>query len=72
MQRVKLTATFPEERYKGLTVRVSGEGSTLAIATTRAVRALFKHPDFRRKTPNWIFMQVSAFGMWEFPTPRWD
>ena len=66
--KVALEMTFPEERYisKGvpLEVRAKGNGSSVPIAISRAVRLAFKHPSVKRKSPAYIKMSVTVLSRW--------
>jgi hypothetical protein len=75
--KVALDMSFPEERYvtngARLEVRTKGNGSSVPIAISRAVRLAFKHPSVKRKSPTYINMSVTVLSRWvlddvEIPT----
>lgn len=66
--KVALEMSFPEEKYiiEGvpLEVRTKGNGSSVPIAISRAVRLAFKHPSVKRKSPTYIKMSVTVLSRW--------
>lgn len=73
MMDVSLIASFPEDVYakKGYgPIRTKGEGTSTAIATVRAIRALFAHPQMRHMRPNWINIEVAVGGMYHLSDVR--
>jgi hypothetical protein len=67
---VSIMARFPEEVYakKGFgPIQVIGRGSTTQIATVRAIREMFKHPQMRHMRPNWIEIEIAVGGMAHTP-----
>ena len=42
-----------------LSVRTKGNGSSVPIAISRAIRLAFKHPSVKRKSPTYIEMSVT-------------
>lgn len=66
--KVALTMSFPEVRYdrNGVTLEIhtKGNGSSVPIAISRAVRLGFKHPNIKRKSPTYINMSVTVLSRW--------
>ncbi len=66
--KVALKMSFPEERYSKngeiLEIHTKGNGSSVPIAITRAVRSGFKHPAIKRKSPTYINMSVTVISRW--------
>ena len=66
--KVALEMRFPEARYftkdVPLQVRTKGNGSSVPIAISRAVRLAFKHPLVKRKSPTYITMSVTVLSRW--------
>jgi hypothetical protein len=68
LAKVALTMSFPEERYfkdgVGLKVLAKGNGSSVPVAISRAVRLAFKHPSVKRKSPAYINFTVTVRSRW--------
>jgi hypothetical protein len=47
-----------------LQVRIKGNGSSVPINISRAVRLAFKHPLVKRKSPSYIMMSVTVLSRW--------
>lgn len=66
--KVALKMTWPEERYfrDGALLEISakGNGSSVPIAISRAVRLAFKHPAAKHKSPTYINMSVTVLSRW--------
>ncbi len=66
MKEVTVIARFPEQRYEKsqqpLELVGSGQGSSLAVAINRAVRAILQSPEMRRKSPPHIYLAVGIDG----------
>lgn len=74
MKEVTILARFPEQRYErnGLPLEVTGtgQGSSLAVAMNRAMRAVLQSPEMRHKSPLHIYFSVGIDG--EQPIPFWQ
>jgi len=66
--KVALTMSFPEARCdrNGVTLEIhtKGNGSSVPIAISRAVRLGFKHPNIKSKSPTYINMSVTVLSRW--------
>jgi|ERR1700733_5265552 len=68
--KVALEMKLTEQRYstKGAPsqIRVRGEGSSVPIAISRAVRLAFKDPSLKGKSPTYIDMSLVVVSRWNF------
>ena len=73
LKEVTVIARFLEQRYERsrqpLELVRSGQGSSLAVAINRAVRAILQSPQMRRKSPLHMYLTVGIDG--QQPVPFW-
>ena len=60
--------SWPEDRYfkndVPLEIKTRGNGSSVPIAISRAMRLAFKHPAAKGKSPTYINMSVTVLSRW--------